>query len=132
MSIAAYKRTISDTEAPRQIERRVLVQVTSRLESGHVDYDAAETSGERLEILSNGLREDVWQNERVWLAFKADLAEPENALSPDLRAGLLSLAMWVERHSQGVLAGEKKVKPLIDINKTIINGLAGRAFSTTE
>ncbi|MDX2482325.1 MAG: flagellar biosynthesis regulator FlaF, partial [Pseudodonghicola sp.] len=32
MGIAAYKRTISQTETPRQIERRVLSRATSELE----------------------------------------------------------------------------------------------------
>ena len=29
MSLSAYKRTLKDTETPRQIERRILVRITS-------------------------------------------------------------------------------------------------------
>jgi flagellar protein FlaF len=66
----------------------------------------------------------------VWATFKMDLMEKENNLTPDLRAALVSLAIWVEKHTQGVLSGDRKVKPLVDINRNIIDGLGGRAFDT--
>ena len=39
MSIAAYKRTIRESESPRQIERRVFARVTSELEKHSQDFD---------------------------------------------------------------------------------------------
>jgi len=69
----------------------------------------------------------IWENQRVWLTFKADLAEKDNGLTADLRAALISLALWVENHTKAVLSGSKNVKPLIDINRSIIDGLSGRA-----
>lgn len=132
MSIAAYKRTISDTESPRQIERRVLSQVTADLEKYQQEFDAAERSADKLELLAGGLRDVLWQNERIWMAFKSDLAEQGNALGPDLRAALLSLAMWVERHTRDVMSGSRKVRPLIEVNRTIISGLDGRTLNVME
>ncbi|MFT6676404.1 MAG: flagellar protein FlaF [Sulfitobacter sp.] len=130
MSVAAYKRTISHTEAPRQIERRILAQVTSELEQQFAAFDQAEENLERLQILADGLRHVLWKNQQVWATFKMDLMEKENNLTPDLRAALVSLAIWVEKHTQGVLSGDRKVKPLVDINRNIIDGLGGRAFDT--
>lgn len=132
MSIAAYKRTISDTESPRQIERRVLSSVTAEMESKYLAFDQAETSGERLSQLAEGLRDTLWYNERIWMTMRNDLAESGNALSPDLKAGLISLALWVENHTQGVLKGEKKVKPLLDVNRSIVRGLEGNPMRVME
>ncbi len=132
MSIAAYKRTISETESPRHIERRVLSTVTAELESQYLAFDQAETSGEKLALLAEGLRETLWHNQRVWMTLRNDLAEPGNALSPDLKAGLLSLALWVETHTQGVLNGGKKIKPLLDINRSIVRGLEGNPMRVME
>lgn len=130
MSVAAYKRTISHTEAPRQIERRILAQVTSDLEQQFEEFDKTDRRMDRLTILANGLRHTLWKNQMVWSTFKMDLLEKENGLNADLRAGLVSLAVWVESHTQSVMAGGKTVRPLIDVNRSIIDGLGGRAFST--
>ncbi|MBM1689255.1 flagellar biosynthesis regulator FlaF [Sulfitobacter geojensis] len=130
MSVTAYKRTISHTEAPRQIERRILAQVTSELESQYQAFDSAERRLDRLQILADGLRHTLVKNQMVWSTFKMDLTEAENGLTPELKATLISIALWVESHTQGVLAGGKLVRPLIDINRSIIDGLSGRSFET--
>ena len=132
MSIAAYKRTISETESPRQIERRVLSRVTSDLERFAPDYDSAEQGLEKLGILANGLRDALWQNQRVWQALQRDLSSEGNSLPPDLRAGLLSLSIWVDTHTRGVLKGQNKVAPLVDINRTIVRALDGNALQVME
>lgn len=132
MSIAAYKRTISDTESPRQIERRVLSSVTAEMESKYLAFDQAQSSGEKLALLADGLRDTLWYNERIWMTMRNDLAETGNALSPDLKAGLISLALWVESHTQGVLKAEKTVKPLLDVNRSIVRGLEGNPMRVME
>ncbi|MDC0739425.1 flagellar biosynthesis regulator FlaF [Cognatishimia sp. SS12] len=132
MSITAYKRTITETESPRQIERRILSNVTADLESRHLAFDQAATSGDKLALLADGLRDSLWHNERIWMALRNDLADSGNALPPDLRAGLISLALWVETHTQKVLAGQQKIKPLLDINRSIIRGLEGNPMHVME
>ena len=132
MSVTAYKRTISHTEAPRQIERRILVQVTAEMEKEFEAFDAAERRLDRLELLANGLRHTVWKNQMVWMAFKSDLLEKENELPDSLRGALVSLAFWVENHTQGVMSGGRNIRPLIEVNRRIIDGLAGQAYSAVE
>jgi flagellar protein FlaF len=128
MSVAAYKRTISHTETPRGIERRVLAQVTAELETSYSAFDSSEGRFEKLEILGSGFRQVLWRNQQIWAAFKMDLLEEGNQLSPELRSSLISIAIWVEKHTQGVLSGEKPARPLIDINRSIVDGLDGRIF----
>ena len=132
MNIAAYKRTISETEAPRQIERRLLAQVTSELDRGYLDFDQAERKIDKLQLLADGLRHTLWKNEQLWAAFKTDLASQGNGFNPELKSALLSLSIWVERHTQGVMAGSNKIKPLIDVNRSIFHGLGGKVFSEME
>ncbi|GAA6209876.1 flagellar biosynthesis regulator FlaF [Cognatishimia sp. WU-CL00825] len=132
MSITAYKRTISDTESPRQIERRVFTSVTAEIEQKYLAFDQAENGGEKLRILAEGLRDALWRNQQVWNAIRGDLIEPGNALPPDLKAGLISLSLWVDTHTQGVMGGTLKVKPLLDINRSIIRGLEGNPMHVME
>lgn len=125
MGITAYKQTITETETPRQIERRVLANVTAEIEKFQSDFDSADRRRDMLKILAGGLRPALWKNQQIWITLKSDLAEPGNALGNSLRAGLISLALWVERHTVEVLEGTAQVRPLVDINRSIIHGLEG-------
>ncbi|MFU8863092.1 MAG: flagellar biosynthesis regulator FlaF [Rhodobacterales bacterium] len=123
MSISAYKNTIRQVESPRQIERRILSRLTGELEAFGA-YDTTTTSFERLDILANGLRDALIENQTFWAALKHDLAHPTNALPPELRAGLLSIALWVDQKTKNVLGGQPGVMALVEINRSIIAGLA--------
>lgn len=132
MSITAYKRTITDTESPRQIERRVLSSVTAELEDYAQRFDTAQRSADKLEILSEGLREALWHNEKIWMTLRSDLADNRNALTPQLRGGLISLSLWVETHTRGVMKGQQILKPLVDVNRSVIRGLEGNPMRVME
>lgn len=123
MSIAAYKSTIRQSESPRQIERRILSRLTGQLEA-HAAFDTA-TGLERIEILARGLRAALAENQIFWNELKYDLAQPGNALSPELRAGLISIALWIDRQTSAVMGGDPGVMALAEINRNIIAGLAG-------
>ena len=125
MSIAAYKKTIRQVEAPRDIERRVLTRITFDLERLSNEYDQSESRIQRLAILSNGLAEVLAENQTFWMALKHDLAEKENQLPTELRASLMSLALWTERQTHSIITGEAKVEPLISVNRSICDGLRG-------
>ncbi len=132
MSITAYKRTITDTESPRQIERRVLSSVTAELEDYARRYDIAQKPAEKLEILSEGLRDTLWHNEKIWMTLRNDLSNNANALAPQLKAGLISLSLWVETHTRGVMKGQQSLKPLVDVNRSVIRGLEGNPMRVME
>lgn len=125
MSLSAYRRTLVQTETPRQIERRIMVRITADL-SAHADrFDAADDRAERLGILSGGLRDALSDNVRLWSALKADLMSPGNQLPPDLRGNLVNLAAFVERHTGSVLGGAGKVAALVEVNRPLIAALSG-------
>jgi flagellar protein FlaF len=111
MSLQTYQATQNTTENPRQTEYRLFAQVTRAL-MGACD-------GERNEVA----RAVHW-NRRLWLALQADCADDANVLNDQTRAGIISLAIWVDKHSRKVLRGEAEIEPLIDVNRTIMEGLA--------
>jgi flagellar protein FlaF len=114
MSIAAYTQTIKETETPRQIERRVVAQVTIALERHAADGP-----------VSPAFRDALYDNQRLWGAFRGDLIDEQNALPPELRAGLISLSFWVDRHTAQVLEGQGTAEALVDVNRKILAGLRG-------
>jgi flagellar protein FlaF len=118
MSVAAYKKTIKETESPRNIEKRVFSKITSNLEK---------LSDEPDDILKDETKSALWENQRLWMALRADLVLPENSLPPQLRAQLLSLGIWVDNHTQKVLQGKAKIADLVEVNKNIISGLEGKS-----
>jgi flagellar biosynthesis activator protein FlaF len=123
MSINAYRRTMRESETPRQIERRLLSSVTGRMEGVAETYDQASSNRERMTILSEGLRSALSENQAIWSALKMDLADPGNALPADLRATLLSIALFMERTTASVLGGAPGVGIMTEINNNIINAL---------
>ncbi len=132
MSVSAYKNVIRQSESPRQIERRVFAKITADLEQYAEAYDDAETYLDRIRILSSGLRQALQENLKLWSALKFDLSADTNALPPQLRAGLLSIAIWVERQTVSVTGGEEGVLDLIEVNRSILDGLSGVAPSYEE
>ncbi len=112
MSVQTYQAAQSATEAPRQTEYRLFAQVTrSLIEADKGDYPAK-------------ARAVNW-NRRMWLALQADCASEGNQLPDDVRAGIISLAIWVDKHSRKVLRHEGEVLPLVDVNRSILDGLSG-------
>jgi flagellar biosynthesis activator protein FlaF len=67
----------------------------------------------------------VSDNSRLWGALSDDLLHDGNMLPVELRAQLVSIAEFVRRHSHAVLAGRETVRPLIDINTSVMRGLRG-------
>ena len=64
-------------------------------------------------------------NNELWIALAADLASSGNALPDQLKASLISLAMFSIRHGRKVLNENASVGPLLEINMRIMKGLRG-------
>jgi flagellar protein FlaF len=127
MGLSAYKQTIKNTESPRAVERRILNQVTARLERHGKEFDETDNKRERLAILDNALREALQDNIRLWNAFQSDLLKSDNALPDADRAGLISLSKFIEKRTSLALKGEGTISTLVGINRQIIQGLQGQA-----
>jgi flagellar biosynthesis activator protein FlaF len=76
--------------------------------------------------------EAIDANRRLWLALQMDLSSEDNALDEDLRAQLISLAMWVDRYTGNVLNGSSDLEPLISVNRNIMEGLNVQAAASED
>ena len=123
MSVAAYKRTIRESESPKQIEARVFARITGDISRFKSAYDAAQNREDRIAILADGLRNALAENQRLWIVLRDDLSDEGNALPPALRGQLLSIALWVERQTAQVMGGYPGLSALIDVNSSILAGL---------
>jgi flagellar protein FlaF len=115
MSLRAYQQAAARSESPRETEYRIFGQVTRAL------LDAAEEPNDafkRVDALD-------W-NRRLWSTLAADCAQPENELPSEVRAQIISLSMWVGRHTAAVVRREEGFEPLIDLNRTMMQGLSAR------
>lgn len=117
MSLRAYQQTATRTENPREMEYRLFGQVTRALMTA--SEAPADDIATRIDALD-------W-NRRVWSALATDCSLPENTLPVQLRASIISLSLWVGRHSSAVMRKEEDFEPLIEINRMIMQGLAGRS-----
>ena len=122
MSLRAYQKAQQRVETPREIEYRLFGQVTRALMDIQ-DLPRHEIA-RRMDALD-------W-NRRVWSFMAADCANPDNALPENLRASIISLSLWVSRYSSEVMQKGEDVEPLIDINRTIMQGLASQIERQSE
>jgi flagellar protein FlaF len=117
MSLRAYQTAAERAENPRDIEYRLFGQVTrALLEASKVDAGDFNT---RITALD-------W-NRRLWSTLATDCADPQNTLPEAARASIISLSLWVGRHTSLVMRKEEDFEPLIEINRMIMQGLSGRA-----
>ena len=125
MPASAYADLQRRTLSGRGLEREVLLRVTARLDAAR--SAPPETSPYGSASGAAALAAALVENRRLWCALATDLASPANALPPPVRASLISLAAFVERHSGRVLAGEAAPDILIAINRNVIAGLGAAA-----
>ncbi len=112
MSIEKYASAQVATEPPRQSEYRLFADVTREL------------IGQRAkERPDNSFFAAVDRNRRMWVTLQMDVASSDNKLADDLKAQLISLAIWVDKHSSKVLHRDGSIEPLIAVNRAIMEGL---------
>jgi flagellar protein FlaF len=115
MSLQAYKTAATRSESPREMEYRLFGQVTRALmHAATVDPSDIAT---RIDALD-------W-NRRLWGTLASDCADGANAMDMKMRANIMSLSLFVNSHSSAVMRGDEDFEPLIDINRMMMQGLAG-------
>lgn len=115
MALSAYQRTAASAESPREAEYRLFGQVTRALMHA-ASLDPSDVTG-RMDALD-------W-NRRLWGALATDCSDPGNRMAPALRASIISLSIWVGKHTSAVMRREEEIEPLIEINRMIMQGLSG-------
>jgi flagellar biosynthesis activator protein FlaF len=116
MSLQAYQQAATRAETPRETEYRLFAQVTQAL-----------LKASKLDEFDFAGRSDAldW-NRRVWAALAADCSHSENKLPAPLRASIISLSIWVDKHTTLVIRRKEDFEPLIEVNRMIMQGLAQR------
>ena len=112
MSLKAYQTAQSRTEDPRVTEYRLFGQVTGAL-----------LSAKEANAIGTPLVEAVDWNRRLWRTLAADCMDDRNTLTQDVRAKIISLSLWVSKYSRSVTREKASLDPLIEINRTIMQGL---------
>jgi len=113
MSYDKYQTTQSLIGSSRQGEYRLFADVTKAL----------------MEVLDEPKRdksfyEAIDRNRRLWLVLQMDLSSAENKLPDDVKAQLISLSIWVDRECRQILRDDGDVQALINVNRSIMEGLA--------
>ena len=116
MTLKAYQNTQRVAETPREAEYRLFGQVTGALIEVH---KAKATGGTLVDAID-------W-NRRLWRALAADCGNDGNQLSRDVRAKIVSLSLFVNKYSKQVMRDGASGEPLIEINRSIMEGLRGAA-----
>ena len=65
----------------------------------------------------------VERNSKLWDVFVQDVSANGNKLPAELKAGILSLGAFVEKHTTQVYNRKATIMPLIEINEAILKGL---------
>jgi flagellar protein FlaF len=113
MSLQAYQQAASRAESPRDSEYRLFAQVTLAL------MEAAKADPSDIPARIDALD---W-NRSVWSVLLSDCSSPDNQLPAPLRASIISLAIWVGKHTSAVIRRREDIQPLIDVNRLIMQGL---------
>ena len=116
MAVKAYQKAQLAAENPRNTEYRLFGQVTGAL----IEAQTANAKGV-------ALMEAIDWNRRLWSTLAVDCMDDANQLSKPLRAQIVSLSLWVTKYSSQVMTNGASLEPLIDINRTIMQGLQRRA-----
>ncbi|WP_439816396.1 flagellar biosynthesis regulator FlaF [Zavarzinia sp. CC-PAN008] len=114
MSVNAYRTAQVKTEDPRSREYRLFAQVTRSL------MDVKDGADHRT------FADAVCWNRDVWMALATDLSMPGNKLPDALKANLISVAIWVNKHSSAALRGDASIDSLIDVNRSVMAGLVNQ------
>ena len=115
----AYGRAQNIVENPRSTEYRLLAQVCGALTRAR---ESKRGTAEFVDAL-------LW-NKKVWDAFIMDLSSDGNRLPIQLRAQIIGIGLWVGRETIQVLDGTGDIDALLNVNKTIMEGLAPQPTQT--
>lgn len=103
------------TQDPIKLEISIFTRINNALRHcmAHPDTPATEFTA------------TIQKNTDIWIFFAKEVAHPDHAYPVELRYRILKLAEFAIDHGMKVLSQNAEIDPLIDINSSMINGLAG-------
>ncbi len=111
----AYSRVHKIGGNPRATEARAFMEAARRLsEAQKIVDDEPETYRAALRL-----------NWRLWTIIQTDVSGPDNPLPADLKANVISLSIFVDKHTLSALGepAASKLDVLININRNLAAGL---------
>ncbi len=110
----AYQSSQKLGAGARQTEARALLEAARRLSEVSIENDD-----------QTDYRAALRLNWRLWTIIQADIASGENALPSEIKANVMSLSIFIDKHTVGALAepDSGKLGVLIEINRNIASGL---------
>ena len=110
----AYNEVIEDShQTMRARERAAMDRVIAMLRAGQ---QRGPLSRERIEAL--------FYLRRLWTIFIDDLKDPNNELPDQLRAGIISIGIWMMKEIERARTrATDDLMPMIEINELIRDGL---------
>jgi flagellar protein FlaF len=110
----AYNEVVEESrETMRARERAAMDRVIGMLRTAQ---EKGPLSRERVDAL--------FTLSRLWTIFLDDLKEPNNELPDQLRAGIVSIGIWMMKEVDRVRSGATDdLAPMIEINEIIRDGL---------
>jgi flagellar protein FlaF len=110
----AYNEVIADShQTMRARERHAMDRVIAMLRAAQ---EKGPHSRERVDAL--------FYLRRLWMIFLNDLKDPSNELPEQLRAGIISIGIWMNKEIDRVRGGlTNDLTPMIEISELIRDGL---------
>ncbi len=112
----AYASATMPVATGRSAEYRVIAQITARLAK------AAKAARKNYPEFVEALH----ANSQLWTNLATDIVDDQNGLPESLRARLFYLSEFTRLHTAKVLKKEAGIRPLIEINSAILNGLSDK------
>lgn len=115
----AYARVANVTASPREIEAKALLMAANKLQAVMTNADATfEQTSEALLF-----------NRKLWSIFLSEAQRDENPQPLEVRQNIANIGIFVLSHTAALQISPQRnhFKPLIEINRNIAAGLAGRA-----
>jgi flagellar protein FlaF len=113
----AYRSSQRLGSSARATEAQALLEAARRLDAAIGDKDA--------------YRAALRLNWRLWTIIQADVSGDGSPLPDEVRQNILSLSVFIDKHTVNALAepGDRKLRVLIEINRNIAAGLMTSAES---
>ena len=122
LAYKAYGQVQHRTASEKEIEYALFKQITEALQ------DVADQTQPEPAVWADAIS----RNLQLWTILAADLLNPDNAMSIEMKRGLLRLSDFVRINSLKILSGEGDLADLIEVNTSIMQGLSVSSAAMSE
>lgn len=111
---AQYRQPGQHGGSPRETEGRALLEAARRL-----------AAAQQAPVDKHAMLETVRLNWRLWTIFQSEASSPDSPLPDEIKANVIKLCNFVDKHTVQILADAdpEKLDVLININRNIAAGL---------